>query len=59
MSNEFPLNVRARGKVRAAACVVCRRTWYLYGEAEPQMITAELRELKALENEAFWLHPEL
>ena len=63
MSNEFLLNAEIRSDAGKGASRRLRRLQdrvpgILYGgEAEPQMISVELRELKkALENEAFYSH---
>ena len=63
MSNEFLLNAESRSDTGKGASRRLRRLQervpgILYGgEAEPQMISVELRELKkALENEAFYSH---
>ena len=63
MSNEFQLNAESRSDTGKGASRRLRRLQervpgILYGgEAEPQMISVELRELKkALENEAFYSH---
>ncbi|MGB2247987.1 MAG: 50S ribosomal protein L25/general stress protein Ctc [Alcanivorax sediminis] len=63
MSNEFLLNAESRSDTGKGASRRLRRLQervpgIVYGgEAEPQMISVELRELKkALENEAFYSH---
>ena len=63
MSNEFLLNAEIRSDAGKGASRRLRRLQdrvpgILYGgDAEPQMISVELRELKkALENEAFYSH---
>ena len=63
MSNDFLLNAEARSDMGKGASRRLRRLQervpgIIYGgDAEPQMISVELRELKkALETEAFYSH---